>query len=238
MKKHLMLGSIGIFITAGLLGMFQVQYGDFALGGWFKFLGTLQFALCLLIIGPSLDRPRKFSTTVLGIALALCTLGEWFMSLVKDAFIPGLACFFVAYGLIAWNLVYHAPQGGRRSIFSIIVATGMATVGFFVFVALDIKDPIMASIVGLYLLLQCVLAGAGFVFAWQHKNTRTLLAFPGCILIFFSDVVIGLHVFGPGVANDQFWIIPPYYFGLALIALGILSMKSKTGPGLTSAPST
>lgn len=227
MKKHLLPISIAIFIAAGLFGMIQVQVGNLQIGGWSKFLGTLQFTIILLILGPGLDKPRRSATTLLGVSLALCTLGEWFMSLSANTFIQGLACYFFSYALIAINLVYHAPQGGRRKIFPLIVITSAASVGFFIFLGLGIKDQAMATIVGLYLLLQCVLAAAGFVFAWQHRSNRTLLAFPGCILIFFSDVVIGLHVFGPGVPNDQYWIIPPYYFGLSLIAMGVFSMKKQ-----------
>lgn len=225
MKKQLLLGSIIVFIGAGLFGMLEVHNGNMVLGGWSKFLGTLQFTLVLLLLGPRLEGKHKSAITLLGISLALCSLGEWFMSLSADAFIPGLACFFVSYALIAGNLVYHAPRGGRRKVFPLLVLTSAASVGFFIFLGLGIKDQVMATIVGLYLLLQCVLAASGFVFAWQHRNNRTLLALMGCILIFFSDVVIGINVFGPGVPNDQFWIIPPYYLGLALITLGIMAMN-------------
>ena len=190
----------------------------------------LALILVALTLTPALPEQRSWFVVALGFGL----VGDIFLMLPQDRFIPGLAAFMV--GHLAY-VAGFATAGGRAcavlptacTILSPSLVRGLSVAAVTVLVlglglplmvrilrgAARIHQPGLVAGVATYtLVISLMLASA--------TMSGNLLAAAGAMLFFASDGLIGWSRFAEPVPGGRVAIIVTYHLGQALLVLSLL----------------
>ena len=202
-----------VSLAAGLGYFFTIPWHPFP--GSIALKGLAVSTLALAAFGSRLETRNKI---LLGLALALSSLGDVLLDLNPSLFAPGLASFLMAH-LCYINLFFgQRRKGDAMGLIRALAALGLAVfaVGFTIWLAPVLND--MALPVMLY-----IGALSGMVFtalAWRAKRSDWVVY--GAFLFLISDAVLAQARFrGPVPLRD--WIVwGTYYAAQYLIASGVL----------------
>ena len=135
-------------------------------------------------IHPAIDARR----TAFVVALAFSLAGDVFLMLPRDAFVPGLASFFVAH--VAYIVGFRLGPSSVPAL-----AAGIAAVLFFAIVVggrvlagVRTKEPKLALPVSAYIAIICVMVACAIA-------TRNALAALGAVVFMMSDTLIAWNRF-------------------------------------------
>lgn len=168
---------------------------------WFVILGILN----LLYARQQKSQHMKVVVLiVIGLVLGMCA-----DVLLGVAFILGIVSF--ALGHVMYLIAFFMVEKPRRSDLAWIVP--IAIVSVFVVIGtpfIHIEDPLLQKmLVGYAVIIACML-GKGISNVWVVKNRFRSLICLGCILFWFSDLMLAIDMFG--TPSRLTWILCSYTY--------------------------
>jgi uncharacterized membrane protein YhhN len=146
--------------------------------------------MVLLVGGAlSLDVADDGVRTWFVVALVLCLIGDVFLMLPTDAFVPGLASFLLGHIAYVIGFVTDGMVGTRLGLGLVLVAVGMATIGITILRSVragdepELAGPVRAYMLVISAMVACAI-GVGHPFAVI-----------GAVLFYASDACIAWHRF-------------------------------------------
>jgi uncharacterized membrane protein YhhN len=152
------------------------------------------------------------------VAGLLCSLvGDIFLMLPADRFVPGLLSFLVAH------LFYIAAfaSGGVHFRTALWCATAFLIYGSLMLRALFPHLGRMKLAVVIYMLVILVMAGLALSRWVGTGQAGSALAFCGALLFTVSDSTLAVNRFKGGINHAQFYILSTYFAAQWLIALSV-----------------
>lgn len=208
----------GLLITAvGLAGTLYADFRESAALRWvFKPLASLGF---LVIAFWRFTGDGSFSPLHAG--LVLSAFGDVaLISRQKRAFATGLAAFALAHVAYMGHFVSDVLR--TPGPFTVPVAAGAFAlfmgVGHLVWKWLEPKTGSMRVPVRVYVLLVSLMAASAVVSATAGTGV-TLIAVPGAVMFYLSDLAVARDRFIAHSFANKAWGLPLYYAGQVLIAL-------------------
>jgi uncharacterized membrane protein YhhN len=166
-----------------------------------------------LLLDPLDDTQRAWFVA----ALAASLLGDIFLMLPRDAFIPGLVSFLVGHLAYVGGFLAAGVETGGLLAGVVVVAVALATVGRRLLGALR-SGPDRALLVPVTAYLAVI--SAMVVVAW---GSTVALAAIGALLFFVSDALIGWRRFVHDFTHARVAVIVTYHLGQALLVLALVA---------------
>lgn len=167
-------------------------------------------------IAASLDVPHGSSWVWLLTALGFCLLGDTFLMLPRDAFIPGLASFAVAQMTFTVSFATGETRGGRFIIGLVVVLpVALLLARRFITSIRRVGRLELVAPVAVYLTVISVMA----VFAIAGGSA---VAIAGAVLFMVSDSLIAESRFVKARSWHPVGIMVTYHLALVGLALGLL----------------
>ncbi|MGY8563957.1 lysoplasmalogenase [Paracidovorax citrulli] len=194
-----------------------------------KPLTTLLIAAMVLRnagLWPATDTPsahRTYARAIL-LGMAFSCMGDIFLMLPFDAFVPGLIAFLLAHlcYIVAFREGFRAGQGLLFSGALLAVFAGINLAGLWPLLPNDLRIPVVVYVVVLALMATLALARA-----WR-KNAATpsaptsaRWAAIGAILFVISDSVLAWDRFGGGLPAATLCVLSTYYAAQYCIARSV-----------------
>jgi uncharacterized membrane protein YhhN len=172
-------------------------------------------ALTFLATAIALDPVHNDTRAWFCVALAWCAAGDVFLMLPRDAFVPGLASFFVAQLCFAVGFALHVEVGG--------LVVGIAVVAVIV-VPLAMRFVRALRVRGERALVPPVLAYVGAIGAMAATaiGTGVVVAVAGAGLFVASDALIGETRFVRPRPWGPLAVIVTYHVALALLVVSLV----------------
>jgi uncharacterized membrane protein YhhN len=149
-------------------------------------------------------------------ALALSLLGDVFLMLPGDRFVPGLAAFLLAHLAYVVGMHVAGVQAGPLLLGVVVVAVAMAVIGTRVVRAVRTgPDPALAGPVVAYMLVISAMVASAV-------GTRSVLLVVGATLFYASDALIAWNRFVAPVPRAQLAIMTTYHLGQAGLVLALI----------------
>lgn len=196
-----------------------------AIGDWFavatsrhsiEYVCKPAAALFFLATAVALDPVHTDTRGWFCVALALCALGDVFLMLPRDAFVPGLGAFLVAQACFAVGFALHVTS-------TTAVVVGIAVV---VVAAVPIGSRFVRALVarGDHALVGPVLAYMGAISAMVATAIAAGIAWgiTGAACFFVSDTLIGETRFVAERRWGAIAVIVTYHLALAGLVLSLL----------------
>lgn len=172
--------------------------------------------LALLVVAASLDVSRDASWWWLLASLVACALGDVWLMLPRDAFVPGLASFAVAQAMFAVSFTVGGIEASRL-VLGLLVVVPVAVLLARRFVAAlhhlgrrELVVPVVGYIVVISTMAVAAIGGA------------TAVAIAGAVMFMVSDSLIAESRF----VNTRPWhpvgIMVTYHLALTGLVLGML----------------
>lgn len=177
-----------------------------------KPLAAVLFLACALAIEPAHGSARAW----LAVALVFCVLGDVFLMLPRDAFVPGLASFAVAQVLFAVSFAVSGISTGRLIGGSIVVVAGSAVLARRFIAAL--RGNGQTSLIPPVTLYMTVIG----VMVVSAVGAGSALAGAGAVLFMVSDSLIAEERFVRSRRWQPKAIIVTYHLALAGLVLGLV----------------
>lgn len=199
-------------VVAAVLDWVAVARGSAVLEYVSKPAATAAFLAVTATLDVSHDAPWGWRLA----ALALCILGDVFLMLPRDAFVPGLASFAVAQVLFAISFVTGETSGLRLLVGLVVVGTAAVVLaGRFV---AGIRQSGHAELVGPVIAYMAVISAmtVGAV------GSGSLLAVLGAAVFMVSDSLIAESRFVKPQPWHPVGIMVTYHLALAGLVLGLL----------------
>ena len=152
------------------------------------------------------------------IALILSLLGDVFLMLPRDLFLPGLASFFLAHVAYIASFLPYASFSARWIVPALVVAAIAVRYGTQIVTAIErrgktsLKMPVIAYMVVITAMVGTVLA------------TDSTWAYLGAVLFLASDTMIGLSRFVRAFTRDRLAIMVTYHLGQLGLVAGALHL--------------
>ncbi|MET1002411.1 MAG: lysoplasmalogenase, partial [Acidimicrobiia bacterium] len=170
------------------------------------------FLATALALDPASDASRSWCC----VALACCIVGDVFLMLPRDAFVPGLAAFAAAQSCFAVSFAFQEPTALRLVIALVLVVPGTVVLTRrFVGALARGGDQSMAPAIVFYAVVISAMA-VGAVAG------GTAVGIAGALLFLMSDSLIAEHRFGLAREWQPLTIIVTYHLALTGLVLGLL----------------
>jgi uncharacterized membrane protein YhhN len=173
-------------------------------------------ALAFLATALALDPASSASRTWCCVALVFCVIGDVFLMLPRDAFLPGLAAFAVAQTCFAVSFALQEPTVLRLAIALVLVVPG-AVILARRFVGAVARGGSRSMVPALVLYITVI--GAMVVSALAGA---TPVGVVGALFFLSSDSLIAEHRFVATRSWQPLAIIVTYHLALAGLVLGQL----------------
>jgi uncharacterized membrane protein YhhN len=149
-------------------------------------------------------------------ALALSLLGDVFLMLPGDRFVPGLASFLLAHVAYVVGMHVAGVEAGPLLLGAAVVAVAMAVIGTRVVRAVRAgPDPALVGPVVAYMLVISAMVASAV-------GTRSALLVVGATLFYASDALIAWNRFVAPVPRAQLAIMTTYHLGQAGLVLALI----------------
>jgi uncharacterized membrane protein YhhN len=149
-------------------------------------------------------------------AFVFCLLGDVFLMLPRDAFVPGLASFAIAQMLFAISFTTGETSGGRALVGFLIVLPIAALLARRFIRAIRITGPVeLVAPVAVYMVVI-----SGMTIAAIAEGSPVAIA--GAAIFMMSDSLIAETRFVKARAWHPVGIMATYHVALAGLALGVL----------------
>lgn len=176
---------------------------------WFVILGAANmiFARVCGVTDKQILR-RILAGLILGM-LADVLLGLVFL-LGVVCFALGHACYLIAF--------FQLEKPCRRDLFCSLPCIAATLICCFCTPFIRIEDPVMSIFLGVYSLILGTMLGKALSNYLHEKSTFRLVLLSGAILFWFSDIMLGIDMFGR--SSRLIWILCSYTYwpAQALIA--------------------
>jgi uncharacterized membrane protein YhhN len=159
-----------------------------------------------LMLDPASD-PRRFAFVI---ALAFSLLGDVFLMLPGDRFVPGVAAFFMAHVAYIVGLRIGTSSVPTLLLGAAIVAIFAATVGRRILIAVNEADPKLTTPVSAYIAVISVMVASALA-------TRNPVAAAGALIFMASDTLIAWNRFVKPLAWAPVTIMVTYHLAQALL---------------------
>ncbi len=194
-----------------------------------KPLTTLLIAAMVLRnagLWPATDTPsahRPYARTIL-LGMAFSCMGDIFLMLPIDAFVPGLIAFLLAH--LCYIVAFRAGFRAGRALWAagalLAVFAGINLAGLWPLLPNDLRIPVVVYVAVLALMATLALARA-----WSHASTTAPAlqgarwAAIGAILFVISDSVLAWDRFGGGLPAATLCVLSTYYAAQYCIARSV-----------------
>jgi uncharacterized membrane protein YhhN len=149
-------------------------------------------------------------------ALALSLLGDVFLMLPGDRFVPGLAAFLLAHVAYVVGMHVAGVEAGPLLLGVAVVAVAMAVIGTRVVRAVRAgPDPALVGPVVAYMVVISAMVASAV-------GTRSILLVVGATLFYASDALIAWNRFVAPVPRAQLAIMTTYHLGQAGLVLALI----------------
>lgn len=173
---------------------------------------TIGFLACAVTI----DADDGAAQVVRVVALVWCLLGDVFLMLPRNAFVPGLASFAVAQVLLAVSFVLQEPRRGGFVV-GIAIAVPVAVILARRFIGAlrrnghhELVIPVVVYMVVISAMVVAAMAGG------------TAIGIAGAVLFLVSDSLIAEHRFVKARPWKSVAIMITYHAALAGLVLGLV----------------
>lgn len=169
-----------------------------------------------LAVAATLDVAHDARRAWLLVAFVLCTAGDVFLMLPRDAFVPGLASFAVAQILFAVSFASGDTSGGRLVVGLVLVVPVAAALARRFIAAIgraghrELVAPVVVYLVVISAMAVSAIAGGSPV------------AIAGAVVFMLSDSLIAETRFVSAREWHGVGIMVTYHLALAGLALGLL----------------
>ena len=218
------LWSLGRFLQGGLT-MLEVLTVECAALATVSALGMLDgymvFKPLTMVIAIVFVAARAYSTGARGrfdalllAALVFSLVGDVFLMLPGNYFIPGLASFLVAH--IFYIALFRQGQGwfpSKRALVGVL-AVGAAMYGI---VWGGLNDPVLKMAVAAYVTVISLMAAQAIGRATTTDDAASRWVAVGACVFMVSDSLIAINKFVTPVALSSLWILATYYCAQMLI---------------------
>jgi uncharacterized membrane protein YhhN len=207
---------VPILVAATLSAALHLR-ADFRGPPWqawlFKPLTTV-LLLLLAALAHSAHGARYQIAVVLGLACSL--LGDVFLMLPKERFIPGLASFLVAHLAYLAAFAAGVPFGSGPLLLVPLLAAAAVLLRVLWPGLAQLRIPVLVYTVAILLMVWS---------AWERSrafpSAGATLAAAGALLFMVSDAVLALHRFHRPFRSAQLVIMATYVAAQALISLSV-----------------
>jgi len=185
-------------------------------------------ALAFLATALTLDPASSASRTWCCVALGFCVIGDVFLMLPRDAFLPGLAAFAVAQTCLAASFALQDPTA-LRLVIAVVLVVPSAVILARRFVGAvarggngsgdGVGDGLGDGVLVPALVLYITVIAAMVVSALAGG---TVVGVAGALLFLTSDSLIAEHRFVAARSWQPLAIIVTYHLALAALVLGQL----------------
>ena len=171
----------------------------------------------IILIALQEKNPVSSSYKYLIIAGLLCSLvGDIFLMLPSDRFIPGLLSFLVAHLFYIAAFTSGRPQTGAFwYAIPFLIYGGVMLWILFPHLGL-MKLPVL-----IYMLVILMMAWQALVRCRETEQAGSALAFFGALLFTASDSILALNRFRGRIEHGEFYILSTYFTAQCLIALSV-----------------
>ena len=182
----------------------------------FEYVSKPAATVAIFGLAASLDVPHSSSWGWLLAALGFCLLGDIFLMLPRDAFIPGLASFAVAQMMLAISFATGETRGGRFVIgLLVVVPVALLLARRFVSSIRRVGRSELVAPVVVYLTVISVMAVVAVA-------GGSAVAIVGAVLFMVSDSLIAESRFVKTRSWHPVGIMVTYHLALVGLALGAL----------------
>lgn len=198
--------------------------GGFRLSAGHGFPNTPSTTLLLLLAAASANgaAPARYKWSIVT-GLGLSMLGDYFLMLPTDRFVPGLASFLVAQICYIWAFTSDSPVGRHRAPF---VLSGAWAAALVVWLWPGVPAPLRLPVVFYAATLSAMAAQAGSR-AMSKRDTGSLIAAAGAALFVMSDSALAFQRFNHRLEWGRFLVLGTYFAAQTGIALSVASKPSQ-----------
>jgi len=166
---------------------------------------------------------RTYARAIL-LGMAFSCIGDIFLMLPFDAFVPGLIAFLLAHVcyIVAFRAGFRSGQGLLFSAALLAVFAGINLAGLWPLLPNDLRIPVVVYVVVLALMATLALARA-----WTNNAatpsapTSARWAAIGAVLFVISDSVLAWDRFGGGLPATTLCVLSTYYAAQYCIARSV-----------------
>jgi len=166
---------------------------------------------------------RTYARAIL-LGMAFSCIGDIFLMLPFDAFVPGLIAFLLAHVcyIVAFRAGFRSGQGLLFSAALLAVFAGINLAGLWPLLPNDLRIPVVVYVVVLALMATLALARA-----WTNNAatpsapTSARWAAIGAVLFVISDSVLAWDRFGGGLPAATLCVLGTYYAAQYCIARSV-----------------
>ena len=193
---------------------------------------TMVFAIIFVVARAYLTGATGRFNTLLVAALAFSLVGDVFLMLPGNYFIPGLASFLVAH--VFYIALFRQGQGwfpNKRALVGVL-AVGATMYGI---VWGGLGDPVLKAAVAAYVSVISLMAAQAMGRASVQGDAAARWVALGACVFMVSDSLIAINKFVTPVALSSLWILATYYCAQLLIVHN--ARLRKTAPSPTTSAS-
>lgn len=191
-------------------------YGAYTERKWlfyiFKPMTTLSIALLCWYLAPEIN---DYVWLIL-LGLLLSTLGDIFLMLPKDRFIPGLVSFLIAHVIYIFAFSKHINVTYTWALILPLILIAMTYLTLLWSSLADMKIPVFV-----YMSVIVIMAWVSGERYFGLDNSASLYAFAGALVFLFSDATLAFDRFKKQFHSAYAVIIVSYYVAQYLIALSV-----------------
>jgi len=175
---------------------------------------TTALLLALALAAPPHGAARYQLAVAIGLALSF--VGDIFLMLPGDRFVPGLGSFLLAH--LAYLVAFTAdvPLAAKPVLFAPFAVFGLAILALLWRGLGRLQVP-----VALYVLVIISMAGQAAGRAWLLRNPAATLAASGAALFVASDTLLSFNLFLRPFPSAQALILGSYFLAQGLIAASV-----------------
>jgi uncharacterized membrane protein YhhN len=171
--------------------------------------------VALIGVAASLDPFSGAARTWFVVAIALSLLGDVFLMLPSDRFVPGLASFLLAHVAYIVGLNIDGGSAGALAVSALVVATATVIVATPIVRAVwRGDDPMVRGPVVVYIAVIATMVTSALA-------TGRPLAILGSLLFYGSDATIAWNRFVRPFGWARLFIIVTYHLGQTLLVLSL-----------------
>lgn len=202
-----------VIAVSGLLHLYGAYQDRQWLFYLFKPMTTLAIAALCWFLAPALN---TYVWLIL-LGLLLSTVGDIFLMLPKDRFIPGLLSFLAAHVayILAFSMAFELTY-----TWVLILPLGIIGLGYFILLWPDLAE--MKIPVFVYLSIIVTMAWVSGERYFSLNSAGSLYAFIGAIVFLFSDATLAFDRFKKQYHSAYGVIIVSYYLAQYFIALSVI----------------
>ena len=170
--------------------------------------------------------PRYLGAVLAGIVLSL--VGDVFLMLPYDLFVPGLVAFLLAH--LCYITAFVADSNFKQKIAGVAAFAAVGAANLY-FLLPKLPAALMIPVLA-YVAVLTAMAGLAAARAWALRNGDAGLigasssAAIGGTLFVLSDSLLAWDKFGGGIALSPLWVLASYYAAQWCIARSVDSSKT------------